>query len=42
MIRNTLIRDVWFTGDDEDNVGFYYGYGYDFWYSFRLERVILG
>ena len=26
MIRNTLIRDVWFIGDDEDD-GFDYDYG---------------
>ena len=44
MIRDTLIRDVWFTGDDEDNDGFDYDYDYDygFWYSFHLERVLLG
>jgi hypothetical protein len=28
--------------DYEDNVGFYYDYDYGFWYSFRLERVLLG
>jgi uncharacterized protein (DUF2147 family) len=32
--------------DDEDNAGFYGGYVYDYgngkWYSFRLERVLLG
>jgi hypothetical protein len=30
--------------DDEDNDGFYgdYDYDYGFWYSFRLERVLLG
>jgi hypothetical protein len=39
LIRDTLIRDVLFT-DDEDNVGFYYDY--DFMYSFRLEGVLLG
>jgi hypothetical protein len=39
-----LIRDDLFTDDDEDNAGFYcgYNYDYDFWYSFRLERVLLG
>ena len=44
LIRDTLIRDALFTDDDEDNVGFYYGYDYDygFWYSFRLERLLLG
>jgi hypothetical protein len=44
LIRDTWIRDTLFTDDDEDNVGFYcdYGYGYGFWYSFRLERVLLG
>jgi hypothetical protein len=32
-----------FTDDDEDNDGFYdYDYGNGFWYSFRLERVLLG
>jgi hypothetical protein len=33
-----------FTGDHEDNVGFYcdYDYGYGIWYSFRLKRVLLG
>jgi hypothetical protein len=36
-----LIRDGWFTGDDEDD-GFDYDYGNVFWYSFRLERVLLG
>jgi hypothetical protein len=46
LIRDTLIRDTLFTGDDEDNDGFDYDYDYDydygFWYSFRLERVLLG
>jgi hypothetical protein len=28
LIRDTLIRDVLFTGDDEDNVGFYCDYDY--------------
>jgi hypothetical protein len=44
LIRDTLITDALFTDDDEDNVGFYYGYdyGYGFWYSFCLERVLLG
>ena len=42
MIRDTLIRDTLFTGDDEDNDGFDYDYDYGFWYSFRLERVLLG
>jgi hypothetical protein len=41
LIRDTLIRYVLFTGDDEDNVGFYYDYDYDFRYSFCLE-VLLG
>jgi hypothetical protein len=41
LISDTLIRDVWFTGDDEDNVGFDYDYDYDFRYSFCLE-VLLG
>jgi hypothetical protein len=30
-----------FTGDNEDD-GFDYDYGYGFWYSFRLEKVLLG
>jgi hypothetical protein len=44
LIRDTLIRDALFTDDDEDNDGFDYDYDYDygFWYSFRLERVLLG
>jgi hypothetical protein len=33
-----LIRDVWFTGGDEDD-GFGYDYGDGKWYSFHLERV---
>jgi hypothetical protein len=41
MIRDTLIRDVWFTGDDEVNAGFDYDYGNGSWYSFHLERVLL-
>jgi hypothetical protein len=36
-IKDTLFRD-----DDEDNAGFDYDYGNDFWYSFRLEGVLLG
>jgi hypothetical protein len=44
LIRDTLIRDTLFTDDDEDN-------GVSivimimimvFWYSSRLERVLLG
>jgi hypothetical protein len=42
LIRDTLIRDVWFKGDDEDNADFDCDYGNGFWYSFRLERVLLG
>ena len=38
MIRDTLIRDVWFTGGDEDD-GHDYVYGNGKSYSFRLERV---
>jgi hypothetical protein len=34
-----LIRDVWITGGDEDDD---YDYGNGKWYSFRLERVLLG
>jgi hypothetical protein len=30
-----------FTDDDEDD-DFDYDYGNGFWYSFRLERVLLG
>jgi hypothetical protein len=41
LIRDTLIRDVLFTGDNEDD-GFDYDYGNGFWYSFRMERVLLG
>jgi hypothetical protein len=31
-----------FTDNDEDKIGFYCGYDYDYgsWYSFRLERVL--
>jgi hypothetical protein len=39
LIRDTLIKDVWFTGGDEDD-GFGYDYGNGKWYSFRLERVL--
>jgi hypothetical protein len=43
LIRDTLIRDALVTDDDDDNDGFYdYDYDYRFWYSFRLERVLLG
>jgi hypothetical protein len=46
LIRDTLIRDVLFIDDDEDDDGFDYDYDYDygygFWYSFHLERVLLG
>jgi hypothetical protein len=41
LIRDTLIRDALVTDDDEDNDGSY-DYDYGFWYSFRLERVLLG
>ena len=34
-----LIRDVWFTGGDEED-GYDYAYGNGKWYSFRLERVL--
>jgi hypothetical protein len=33
LIRDTLIKDVLFTCDDEDD-GFDYDYGYGFWYFF--------
>jgi hypothetical protein len=36
-----LNRDALVTDDDEDIDGFY-DYDYGFWYSFRLERVLLG
>jgi hypothetical protein len=36
-----LIRDIWITGGDE-NDGFGIDYGNGKWYSFRLERVLLG
>jgi hypothetical protein len=44
LIRDTLIGDALFIDDDEDDIGFYcdYDYGYDFWYSFHLERILLG
>jgi hypothetical protein len=41
LVRDTLIRDGWFVGGDEDD-GFDYDYDNDKWYSFRLERVLLG
>jgi hypothetical protein len=41
LIRDTLIRDVWFTGGDEDD-GYDYAYGIGKWYSFCLERILLG
>jgi hypothetical protein len=37
LIRDTLIRGVWFTGGDEDDG---YAYGKGKWYSFCLERVL--
>jgi hypothetical protein len=44
LIGDTLNRDTLFTDDDEDNDGFDYDFDHDygFWYSFRLERVLLG
>jgi hypothetical protein len=39
LIRDTLIKDVWCTGGDEDD-GFGYDNGNGKWYSFRLERVL--
>jgi hypothetical protein len=43
LIRDTLIRDTMITDDDEDNSFFDdYDYDYGFWYSFRLEGVLLG
>ena len=39
LIRDTLIRDVWFTGGDEDD-GYDYAYGNGKWYYFHLERVL--
>jgi hypothetical protein len=41
LIIDTLIRDVLFMGDNEDD-GFDYDYGIGFLYSFCLERVLLG
>jgi hypothetical protein len=38
LIRDTSIRDGWFTDDDED--GYDHAYGNGKWYSFRLERVL--
>jgi hypothetical protein len=39
LIRDTLIRDALFTNDDdEDNVGFYYGYDYGFRYYFHWKE----
>jgi hypothetical protein len=37
-----LIRDTMITDDDEDNDGFYYDYDYGLWYSFCLQRLLLG
>jgi hypothetical protein len=38
-----LIRDTMVTDDDKVNYGFNGdGYDYGFWYSFRLEGVLLG
>jgi hypothetical protein len=43
LIRDTLIRDALVTDDDEDNDDFYDDdYAYGFYYSFHLERVLLG
>jgi hypothetical protein len=43
LIRDTLIRDALVIDDDEDNDGFYDDdYAYGFYYSFHLERVLLG
>ena len=44
LIRDTLIRDVLVTDDDDDNADFYcdYDYNYGFWYFFYLEIVLLG
>jgi hypothetical protein len=42
LIRETLIRDTLFIGDNEDDDGFDYDYGYGFRYPFHLERVLLG
>jgi hypothetical protein len=40
LIRDTLIRDGWITGGEE-NDGFGIDCGNGMWYSFRLERVRL-
>jgi hypothetical protein len=37
LIRDTSIRDGWFTGGDEDD-----GFDYDYGNGFRLERILLG
>jgi hypothetical protein len=39
LIRDTLIKVVWFIGGDEDD-GYDYAYGNGKWDSFRLERVL--
>jgi hypothetical protein len=44
LIRDTLIRDALFTGDDEDNVGFYCDYDYGIWFlvSFPFGKGTFG
>jgi hypothetical protein len=41
LIRDTLIGDITFRDNDENNSGFD-DYDYGLWYSFRLEGVLLG
>jgi hypothetical protein len=38
-LRKPKAPNSWFIGGDEDDV---YDYGNGKWYSFRLERVLLG
>jgi hypothetical protein len=42
LIRDTLIRDTMFMDDDYDYGFDDDGYDYGLWYSFHLERVVLG
>jgi hypothetical protein len=43
LIRDTLIKDTMFMDDDDYDYGFDDdGYDYGIWYSFHLERVLLG
>jgi hypothetical protein len=43
LIRDTMIKDTMFIDDDDYDYGFDDdGYDYGLWYSFHLERVLLG